>query len=205
MVTVNIGDHDNIIEDHYPNLDWKFYLITDTEVRSSFWNVIKVDRLFESRRQSRLYKWLLHRYFPDAEVSLYVDCNYKILIDINSLLTDDFDILMKPHERKCLYKEAKVCKQYRLDYPIVIDRQIAKFTKERYPKNYGLHQGNIILRKHTGIVKVFSESVWREIERGSHRDQIATDYVAWKFGLRIGNLLDKQFEWKPHRSNKRSY
>jgi len=206
VVSVNIGEYDNIIEDHYPNPDWEFYLFSNTDIKSNFWNVIKVDQILEPRRQSRLYKWLLCRYFPDAEVSLYIDCNFKILVDINRLLTNDCDILMKLHlARKCLYGEAKVCKQYRLDYPNVIDGQITKIAKEGYPKDYGLHAGNIILRKHTDIVKEFGEGVWRGIENGSHRDQLSLDYVAWKLGLKIGTLPTKDFEWKKHKSNKRAY
>jgi len=43
------------------------------------------------------------------------------------------------------------------------------------------------------------------IEHGSHRDQLAMDYVAWKLGLKIGNLSPEYFKRDGHRKNKRSY
>lgn len=113
---------------------------------------------------------------------------------------------MKLHPiRNCLYEEARVCKKYRLDYPDVIDKQIAKVEREGYPKNYGLHEGNIILKKHTDIVKEFGSHVWKEIENGSHRDQLSLDYVAWKLGLKIGKLPSEYFKYMEHKSNKRRY
>jgi len=122
------------------------------------------------------------------------------------LLSDEFDILVKPHPvRDCLYEEAKVCSTHRLDYKDIIAQQVAKITAEDYPENYGLHEGNILLRKHTDLVKEFGEGVWDMIEHGSHRDQLAMDYVAWKLGLKIGGLSPEYFEREGHRKNKRSY
>ncbi len=169
------------------------------------WNIIKVDRVGEERRQSRLYKWLLCDYFPQADASLYIDCNFKILTNLDSLL-NGYDILMKPHPgRDCLYEEAKTCLDYNLDYKENINRQVERVKADGYPKHNGLHEGNVILRRHTDKIKEFGRAVWGSISCGSHRDQLSLDYVAWKMGVEIGTLPVKYFKWHKHKSSRRTY
>ena len=178
-------------------------MFSDTPIESNLWNVIEVDRIFEERRQSRIYKWLLCEFFPDAEYSLYVDCNYKILTDINRFT--EHELAMKPHTRDCIYDEAEVCKKYCLDYKHTIDKHISNLKAKRYPKHNGLHQGNIIFRKHTDKVRSFGKVVWDMINNGSHRDQLSLDFAAWKLRLDIDTLPSEYFQFHKHRINKRIY
>ena len=62
-----------------------------------------------------------------------------------------------------------------------VDPQIERYRKEGFPKNYGLLQSNIMLRKHNEEDCVrFMEQWFEELKNGSHRDQLSFNYVAWK-------------------------
>ena len=41
----------------------------------------------------------------------------------------------------------------------------------------------MILRRHTDAIRRLNEAWWNEIVRGSRRDQLSFNYVAWKLGL----------------------
>jgi GT2 family glycosyltransferase len=213
VVSVNIGEYDNIIEEHFDNPEWEFYIFTDSKINSKLWKPIYVEPKLEIRKESRRYKWLIHRYFPDAEYSLYVDTNTPIKTDLNSLIEKyltNADIAMRKHPgRNCLYEEALRCSELKLDYPPVIETQIDGYRKEGYPQNYGLHEGGIILRRHTNKINKFNEAVWDKIRNGSCRDQLSTDYVSWKLGIKIENMPSRPdsryFGYLPHRVKDRQY
>lgn len=193
VISVNIGGYDNVIENHYPNPGWKYYLITDNkDFKSNFWKVLYVVPWQNIKKQTRFYKWNSHLVAPGAEYSLYIDANIRVICDLDSLVDkclDGFDIAKHKHRlRDCLYDEAAVCKQFNLDKIGTINRQIRKYKKSGYPAHYGLHEGTVILKRNTDSIRKLSELVWREITNGSHRDQLCFDWCAWKSGVRVGTL-----------------
>ena len=105
-------------------------------------------------------------------------------------------------ERQCLYDEQERCIDYNKDDPTRILQQVNRYHAEGYPRNNGLAECNVIVRRHNhpGVIKVMCDW-WREIENGSRRDQISFPYVLWKNGMRycqlnngIGNVrTDKRF------------
>jgi hypothetical protein len=46
----------------------------------------------------------------------------------------------------------------------------------------------VILRRHTDAIRHLNEAWWNEIVRGSRRDQLSFNYVAWKLGLRYATF-----------------
>lgn len=221
VITANIGKYDNLIEQHYFNPNYKFVMFTeDKNIKSSLWKIRYIKPDFEDpRRESRTYKWLVHRFFPNAEYSLWIDSNIIIRTDINTLIErylNNADIAMHIHgARNCIYKEAEVCIQHKLDYVDIIKKQMEKYRSEGYPENNGLHEGIIILRRHTKNIEKLNEAVWANICSGSTRDQLSLDYIAWKLDIKINTLPGKFISYKndknlcfskvPHKSNKRQY
>ncbi len=191
IVSVNTGDYDNIIEDHYLNLDWQFLMFTDRELKSNLWNPIKIDLPLGVKKQSRIYKWLIHEY-TNCQYSLYIDANVKILCDLNELIDKylrNSDIAMYQHRiRNCIYDEAIVCKKLNFDNKEIIEKQVNSYFSQGYPSNIGLHECYVILRRHTPKIKELNKLIWNEIEKGSHRDQLSFDYGIWKLGIKVNNF-----------------
>lgn len=210
IATVNIGQFDNIIENHHKQSNCKFVMFTDDKsIKSSLWELIQIRRKFTSpRREARLYKWLIHKYFPDTKYSLWIDANVEIKTDVNTLISKylkDTDIAIHPHKiRNCIYRETKACIGYKLDYIDIMEKQMERYKLEGYPKNHGLHESHIILRRHTDDIKRFNEAVWANLCSGSLRDQLSLDYIAWKLGIKINNL-SLSHSRLGHKSNKRQY
>jgi len=112
--------------------------------------------------------------------------------DINTMIEkylNNTDIALHLHgERNCIYKEAELCIERKFDYVELIRKQIQKYKAEGYPENNGLHEGTVILRRHTEDIKRFDEAVWAEICSGSTRDQLSLNYIAWKLGIKITDI-----------------
>jgi|TARA_B100001964_G_scaffold231293_1_gene285749 hypothetical protein len=122
---------------------------------------------------------------------------------------NDYDMACWDHQqckldpRNCIYKEAEAIywfgdrnynnlteeekqnpersiKTYK-DNPVLIQRQVEKYKKEKFPENNGLIVAGKIYRRHNApeVVKV-GEDWWTEMKYYSHLDQMGFDYVAWK-------------------------
>lgn len=145
-------------------------------------------------RNSRRYKVTAHEMFPQAAYSLWIDGTVEIQtgFDLNALIEQclaQHDLALFNHpKRNCIYDEAKACQERRLDNPLIINSQMAKYQSEKYPRNHGLVYSGIILRRHVPIVELLNTTWWKEICNGSRRDQLSFNYVLWKIGLTCATL-----------------
>ena len=149
------------------------------------------DEFGDPNRNAKIHKILSHRFFPDKKYTLWVDGSVNIsfpfsvkrLVDI---YLQDCDIAVFKHpDRNCLYEEANVCIQRKLDDENTIRKQMRKYTSEGYPSNVGLAECTVILRRHSPKIIDFNEAWWDEIKNGSKRDQLSFNYVARKTMTKI--------------------
>lgn len=185
------GGKDNLIEDQ---AEGKYIAFADKE--SKTWEIkAPYDRFKSPRRNSRAPKILAHQ-FIDAEYSLWIDGNIRLLKPIDELIhyLDNHDIAMFRHEgRSCIYDEAMACAKLNFDDPEVIIEQVKKYEEEGYGKQRGMCVGNFILRRHTPIVEQFNNYWWSEHCRHSVRDQISMFYALDKAGL-VPNIIEGKFD-----------
>jgi hypothetical protein len=172
-----------------------FIAFVDRPHASATWRTLPAHAAFaDPNRNAKAHKVLSHVYLPDAEYTLWVDGSVTILKpesirELIRLHLAECDLAVFRHRvRTCVYQEASVCLQRRLDEPEVIWQQVCRYTREGYPANGGLVECSVILRRHTPAVKAFNEAWWDEICRGSRRDQLSFGYVARKVGMRHGFL-----------------
>ena len=187
-----------------------FVAFVDEPCESRTWRSYPIHHGFaDPTRNAKIHKILSHRYLPTAEYTLWLDGSVIIagaqplqrLID-TCLAECDIAVFSHRH-RTCLYQEASVCLERRLDAPEVIWQQICRYTADGFPPNAGLAECCVILRRQTPAVRAFNEAWWEEIANGSRRDQLSFDYVAHKHGLRYatfpGTIADNPwFRRVPH-------
>jgi alkaline ceramidase TOD1/glycosyltransferase MUCI70-like protein len=160
-------------------------------------------------RNARHHKVLLHRWFPSAAYSLWIDGSVVLTFEHRVLeLVDahlrDTDIAVFPHRtRTCVYEEELACIEQEKDDPVVISGHVERYRREGYPASNGLAETSVILRGHTPEANRFCEAWWNEIVTGSRRDQLSFPYVAWKLGVDYarlpGTLAENSlFFWGPH-------
>lgn len=141
----------------------------------------------DARRTARRIKTLAHRWFPDAEVSVWLDANVQLLADPEDLVAawlDGYDVASFAHPgRDCLYDEADACIRKGKDTRCVIEAQVNRYRRAGFPANAGLAETRVVVRRHTPQVAQFNEAWQREIDAGSCRDQISFPVAAAEAGL----------------------
>lgn len=180
---------------------------------SDVWDVRIVSRSHEDGvRNARKYKVLGHNYLGGYDISIWIDGNIIVrgdvkewistyLADANIAVFDHNQLLWDPWD--CIYTEAQKLielaeKGRRKDDPVVIQKQVARYREEGYPEHNGLLVSMIMYRRHNAPdVRRAMEEWWAEIERGSRRDQLSFNYVAWKQHLK--------FNWLPGDSRDNPY
>ena len=137
-------------------------------------------------KKQRYVKVCAHKVLPEYDISVWVDGNIVLKNDLNSFIdTLDFgvsDVFVPQHpQRNCTYKEAVAIIQLKKADKAVVDRQVEEYRKEGFPKDCGMLQSCILVRKHNAhdCVKLM-ENWWFEIKEKCHRDQLSFNYVAWK-------------------------
>jgi alkaline ceramidase TOD1/glycosyltransferase MUCI70-like protein len=153
------------------------------------WDVRPACKLFtDPRRNSRAPKILAHQYLPEHDYSLWIDGSIRLLTPVQKLIDDylgETDIAIFSHsERRCLYEEAAICSERRLDDPATIAAQTASYARAGYPANNGLHECGVILRRHSARIEALNNAWWSEFCRHSCRDQLSLNYVLYKIGVR---------------------
>ena len=147
--------------------------------------VINTELFKDPRRSARQHKCLTPDFWQ-YNYSIWVDGNTSLKVDPQVLIDElgDADILVYKHWRDCIYDEAAVLTKAGHNKDI-INNQMNKYILEGYPKHNGLACTTYIIRKHNLKVEEFNNMWWSEICRGSERDQLSFNYVAWRTGINI--------------------
>jgi len=176
---------------HTASAGASFIAFLDQAIEAPPWRSHPIHTGFaDPNRNAKIHKLLPHTYFPNASYSLWIDGSVTIQFahSISRLIERYLaacDLVVFQHRmRTCVYQEASICLQRRLDDPAVIWQQICRYTRAGYPANAGLAECPVILRRHTPAVNAFNEAWWEEITHSSRRDQLSFNYVARKLGLR---------------------
>ncbi len=151
------------------------------------WEIRRLEtRAGDPHRAVRFAKINAHRVLPQAQYSLWIDASIGIVCPfplprLAGLFLRDTDLcVFRHHVRHSIYEEATACLAAALDDPATIDAQISRYRKEGLPEDSGLIEAPILLRRHTPQMRNLNEAWWAEVARGSRRDQLSLNYVAWK-------------------------
>lgn len=209
VVTAITGGRDRLKpQPPLPDADYVAFL--DRDERCPGWRIAAAYAGFaDPVRNARHHKVLLHRWFPAARYSLWIDGSLVVtfehrLLDLVDAYLGDADLAVFPHRtRTCVYDEAVACVDQGKDDRALIAGQVDRYRREGYPVGNGQVETAVILRRHTPLVNRFCEAWWNEIVSGSRRDQLSFGYVAWKLGVEYarlpGTLADNPlFYWGPH-------
>jgi hypothetical protein len=212
VYTTNLNNYDNFTDILTPFHDYIDYLyITDKHIDFKNWKVLKIDINNQDPYMiSKLYKILPHRFFPEYEVSVWIDAsaiNIKGMFHklIEQYLYDYNFLICKHPVRKCVYEEAIACLKSKKDTVEKITNQINRYKEEDFPSVNGLFSCGFLIRNHNEI-KDFSESWWEEINNNSRRDQISFPYIYEKFKdiVKLKIFEHKHhvefFDWRRHGS-----
>lgn len=183
------GNYDSLINHKYISKDFDYICFTDKKIKNpGIWEIKKIiNSNLDLNRKSKQYKIFSNKFLNKYKYSIWVDSNIDIVSNtlekrVDELIKQNKKISIGIHfERNCIYQEARACINQQRDEPEIILKEIKFLKKERYPKNNGLFENNIIFREHNNhkIIKLM-ENWWWMIENFSRRDQLSFNYVLWK-------------------------
>jgi len=218
IYTSIFGNYDTIREHLYVPEGYDLVLFTDSDIKSTQWDVRKQIPLYEDNaRNAKRYKILPHRFLSDYDTSIYIDGSFVIKDDINILINKylstadaaffDHNQQEEYDRRNCIYKEAAAILNFgainmqrkpsrgKLNYkddPDIIQNQIQRYHSEGFPEELGLVIGGIILRNHNSLECIKTmEDWWSEIKYNSKRDQLSFNYIAWKNNFKFNYIPGK--------------
>ena len=208
IYTCITNNYDKLIPPRVYFKGYDFICFCDEEMLDPYWTVKLIPekiRQYSSVKQQRYIKTHPHEFFKDYEYSIWVDANVEVLADPTELIKTIKSAVAIPQHpiRRCIYGEGKECIKLQKDTAENINKQLDRYREEKFPKNFGLVQSNIVIRKHndSGCIKLM-EDWWAEIEKGSHRDQLSFNYALWKNPDVTFEFLDKAlykskwFNWR---------
>jgi GT2 family glycosyltransferase len=198
VYTAITGQRDTLKEPMFVPPGWRFVCFSDdTNLQSPIWEIWPLAWTSpdgDPRRTARWHKINTHKLFSDDPISIWTDASVRVTTDWRGLLwhLGSFGMTSYKHyQRDCLYAEAQECIRLGLDEPNLILQQVTGYRKDGYPEHNGLLETTILLRRHLVPEMVrFAELWWGELSRGSKRDQISVNYVAWRLGLQYGIVQD---------------
>lgn len=196
VLTAITGDKDFIRNDQERgSADWTVF--SDKQIDSPLWKCKKAyDKFVDPRRNSRIHKLLIHKY-SDADVTIWIDGNIKLLISPDEIVEkhlQNYDMVMFQHGgRDCIYDEAIACAKLGLDDPEIIIEQAKHYEDDEFAKHKGLCSGYFIVRRNNEKTRQFNEYWWADYCRYSRRDQIALMPALDRAGINI-NILP--FVWE---------
>lgn len=187
VYTANIGKYDILPEPLVQDDRIDYVCFTDdAEYHSASWHVEHVkNESGDNPLETRKYKFFPEQYFPEYEISIWVDSKFQItgsLFEYVKCYAKTRPMLCFPHpERNDIYEEAAICVKLDKVPFLDISRQILHYYDEGFPKNFGLIEGGCLTRlHHDAAVKRTMQQWWHEINSFTRRDQISFPYVAWK-------------------------
>ncbi len=155
----------------------------------------KIMKLNDSIAINRYIKFNPHELFENEfDYSIYVDGNINIISDLSKmigLINNEYGFAFHKHySRNLISDEAKYCIAYKKGNKKQILNLIKKYEREKFPMNYGLVEGNIIINDLNNLkAKNIMKSIWDEFYKlKTYRDQLIIPYVLWKNNIKIENI-----------------
>lgn len=192
VYTANIGGYDKINSPITPE-PYTFLYYSDFTEMAHGWRRVDVSSLSgDGKRDVQKIKILSHD-LPEHDVSLWIDASFAFLDNISPLI-DQFiqsghNIAAPRHRhRNCTYKEIEACIKLKKDNASILKQHASKYKRKGFPKNSGMIETGILLRRNNESVRSFNEIWHKEICEGSKRDQVSVIYAAMKSGVNIDKL-----------------
>ncbi|MBK6621190.1 MAG: DUF616 domain-containing protein [Saprospirales bacterium] len=176
-----------------------FFCFSDKNIKSDIYKVITTNfDFFDPVKNSRYAKINPHLFFKEYDYSIYIDANHRIVTnDLEGLISKhlkDSNIARFRHDiRDCLYQEATMCIQNKLDEEAIILQQMERYRADGFPEHFGLGANCFIIRRHNEKDVVdHSKLWWNEVLNGSRRDQLSFEYVRWKLNT-ASTFIDERW------------
>lgn len=203
VYTCVTNNYDNLLIHSYIDNEWDYICFTDNTymIDKGFYGNWKIEKLkfdkVDNTRINRWHKMHPHILFENYEESLWIDTNIDlktkyIFERIRSFRDNNIKFAISKHcERDCIYKEAEIIINDKIDDSNIVNTQLEMYRKEGFPEKYGLTDNSILYRNHNDSeIILIMEYWWYIISNYSKRDQLSLFYILWKYNYKIEYLTE---------------
>ncbi|XP_059301455.1 probable hexosyltransferase MUCI70 [Lycium ferocissimum] len=182
----------------------------DGTMRIGLWRIVIVHNLpyDDPRRNGKVPKLLLHRLFPNARYSLWIDAKLELVVDPYQILErflwrKNASFAISRHYRRFdVFVEAEANKAAAKFDNASIDYQVQFYKKEgltpystaKLPITSDVPEGCVVVREHIPISNLFACLWFNEVDRFTPRDQISfaivRDKIMSKTNWTVNMFLD---------------
>ena len=190
-----IGNYDNV-STFKRQRGYDYILFTDQKIVNTNWTVRPIPEEVlklnvSDVKKQRYVKIHPHKFFRNYDLSLYIDANYIIKGDLDDFIINtmnSIDNIYITHLQfgTDLSKGIDTAKKNKLDNSILLDEIRKRYNDLKIIKKRGIVNAGLILRKHHNpeCIKLM-EKWWEEVEKYSHVDNLAFNYVSYMTGVKF--------------------
>lgn len=206
VYTANVGSYDEFNHPKVMDSNVRYLLFTDNKyVSSPVWEICHLDFIkdeFDDRKYARYLKINPHIVLPKHDISIWIDHNLSPKINnfsdfLREINFDNNDIMAYKHRvRNCIYSESNKVLELRKERPDIVKLQMDRYRNENFPKNFGLFETGILVRRNNKKMELFNNFWWKEILNGSGRDQLSQMYTSWKTNTKITPIINGKSQYE---------
>ncbi|XP_051135845.1 probable hexosyltransferase MUCI70 [Andrographis paniculata] len=212
----NISEYSqkNVCFHMFVDEETKIFLRNSSEIgndnKVGLWRIIKVNNLpySDPRRNGKIPKLLLHRLFPNARYSLWIDAKLELVVDPVQILERflwrknasfaisrhyrRFDVFVEAEANKAAGKYDNASIDFQIDF--YKKEGLTPYSSKKLPITSDVPEGCVIIKEHIPIANLFTCLWFNEVDRFTSRDQIsfstARDKIRAKTNYTINMFLD---------------
>lgn len=198
VFTALIGSADVLHQPAVVNPRVRYVCLTDQPARATGvweardWSWFKYD---DPRRAARIAKIGDGEWFPDADVTIWIDASFELLVDPETLAFSHPEGLVTgfAHPDRCrVSDEALAVILAGLAPAQKVHAQIDDYCRQGFDSaarpQQSLTTTGLLVRWQTPLVQRFNRLWQAEVAKHTLRDQLSVDYCAWKTGITIRHL-----------------
>ncbi|PIA36681.1 hypothetical protein AQUCO_03300114v1 [Aquilegia coerulea] len=173
----------------------------DDRKKVGLWRIIVVRNLpyVDARRNGKIPKLLLHRIFPNARFSIWIDGKLELVVDPYQILERflwqknatfaisrhyrRFDVFVEAEANKVAAKYDNASIDFQIDF--YRSEGLTPYSEAKLPITSDVPEGCVIIREHIPITNLFTCLWFNEVDRFTSRDQLSFSTVRDKIMSKV--------------------
>ncbi|KAF3451472.1 hypothetical protein FNV43_RR07567 [Rhamnella rubrinervis] len=178
----------------------------DSSKKVGLWRVVVIHNIpyKDARRTGKIPKLLVHRMFPNARFSLWIDGKLELVVDPYQILErflwrknatfaisrhyKRFDVFTEAEANKAAGKYANASIDFQIDF--YRREGLTPYSVEKLPITSDVPEGCVIIREHVPISNLFTCLWFNEVDRFTSRDQISFSTVRDKLRAKTNYTIN---------------
>ena len=149
------------------------------------------DDVYSARRSAKLPKAMTHHLLPEYDIYVWHDATNCLSASPDTVLKclENADCAMFKHpSRDCVYDEASVILQHKIDHPSLVKDTVSYLRANKFPAHFGLFEMTAFIRRNNEQTNRAFTEWFSLISRYSSRDQLTFMPCLKKHALRVNQL-----------------